>query len=64
MVTTPMEEATGIDGARLGAVAVEQPLMLNTIHHLLSEFAEIFNEPQGLPPQCEFDHSIPLLPGA
>lgn len=34
------------------------------IDSLLQEFASVFEEPQGLPPQRDFDHSIPLLPGA
>jgi hypothetical protein len=31
---------------------------------LITEFTSLFDEPQGLPPQREFDHAIPLLPGA
>ena len=31
---------------------------------LLEEFATLFEEPQGLPPQRHFDHRIPLLPGS
>jgi hypothetical protein len=30
----------------------------------LIEFEILFEEPSELPPQRQFDHSIPLLPGA
>ena len=31
---------------------------------LIDQFAELFEEPKGLPPKREFDHAIPLIPGA
>jgi hypothetical protein len=31
---------------------------------LLTEFAEVFTEPTGLPPRRQYDHHIPLVPGA
>lgn len=31
---------------------------------LLQEFPKAFDEPQGLPPSRQFDHTIPLVPGA
>lgn len=34
------------------------------IAQVLTEFGEVFAEPEGLPPQRQFDHSIPLVPGA
>jgi hypothetical protein len=34
------------------------------IQVLLTEFASLFDEPQGLPPCREFDHHIQLLPGS
>uniref|UniRef100_A0A453NIM5 Reverse transcriptase domain-containing protein n=1 Tax=Aegilops tauschii subsp. strangulata TaxID=200361 RepID=A0A453NIM5_AEGTS len=34
------------------------------IQQLLSEFSEVFGEPQGLPPRRACDHCIPLIPGA
>ena len=35
-----------------------------SLESLLTEFHDIFNKPEGLPPQRTCDHSIPLLPGA
>lgn len=34
------------------------------IAQVLEEFASVFEEPKGLPPERAFDHFIPLLPGA
>lgn len=34
------------------------------IEDLLKQFATVFDEPRGLPPQREFNHIIELLPGA
>jgi hypothetical protein len=34
----------------------------NLLQLLLSEFADVFAEPTGLPPPCPFDHRIHLLP--
>ena len=34
------------------------------IHKLLNEFASVFEEPKGLPPRRQYDHHIPLIPGA
>jgi hypothetical protein len=31
---------------------------------LLSDFAEVFTEPTGLPPRRQYDHPIPLVSGA
>jgi hypothetical protein len=31
---------------------------------LLSDFAEVFTEPTGLPPRRQYDHHIPLVSGA
>lgn len=33
------------------------------IQQLLQEFAAVFDEPQGLPPTRDCDHTIPLIPG-
>jgi hypothetical protein len=37
----------------------DQPLL----DRLLLQFAVIFDEPRGLPPECPYDHRIHLLPG-
>jgi hypothetical protein len=34
------------------------------IQNLLVEFDELFTVPQQLPPSRQYDHSIPLIPGA
>jgi hypothetical protein len=34
------------------------------ILQILTEFAEVFAEPSGVPPTRPFDHAIPLVPGA
>jgi len=34
------------------------------VQSLLTEFQELFEDPQGLPPSRQFDHAIPLMPGA
>lgn len=34
------------------------------LEDLLSEFADIFETPQGLPPKPSHDHQIPLVPGS
>lgn len=34
------------------------------VQELLSEYQDVFAEPQGLPPERLFDHDIPTLPGA
>ena len=38
------------------------------VHHLvamvLDTYAEVFEEPRGLPSHRKYDHTIPLLPGA
>jgi hypothetical protein len=34
------------------------------VQQLLDEFATVFQEPSGLPPSRQYDHHIPLIPGA
>ena len=42
----------------------EAAIIPKAVTALLEEFAELFEEPRGLPPQRSFDHTIDLLPGA
>jgi hypothetical protein len=44
-----------------GSASTELP---PTIAQVLTEFEQVFAEPQGLPPARQFDHAIPLVPGA
>jgi hypothetical protein len=41
-----------------------EAVLPGSVSSLLEEFQELFAEPQGLPPVRQFDHAIPLLPGA
>jgi hypothetical protein len=34
------------------------------VQQLLDEFIAVFQEPSGLPPSRQYDHHIPLIPGA
>ena len=34
------------------------------VQALLDKYAVVFSPPTGLPPRRQFDHSIPLIPGA
>lgn len=34
------------------------------IQQLIDSNADLFAEPSSLPPRCEVDHQIPLLPGS
>jgi len=42
----------------------EPPKQLPGIQSLLDQFADVFETPSGLPPRRQYDHQIPLLPGA
>jgi hypothetical protein len=34
------------------------------LQSLLDQFASVFDAPTGLPPRRQYDHQIPLIPGA
>lgn len=40
------------------------PIPCPEVQRVLTEFVQIFREPEGLPPQRFHDHHIPLLPGS
>lgn len=40
------------------------PVIPDSVQHVLTEFASVFETPQGLPPRRQCDHYIPLLPGS
>lgn len=42
----------------------EQELFNEDIQILLDQFEKVFAEPTGLPPRRQYDHQIPLIPGA
>ncbi|KAK1695873.1 hypothetical protein QYE76_012570 [Lolium multiflorum] len=42
----------------------EQELFNEDIQSLLDQFEKVFAEPTGLPPRRQYDHQIPLIPGA
>lgn len=47
--------------------STKQPELHNLaprIRSILSQFAEVFADPVGLPPSRQCDHAIPLIPGA
>lgn len=54
-----MVEIQSLEGQASGKVLVPEE-----IEALVAEFAELFKEPEGLPPTRQFDHTIPLMPGA
>lgn len=43
---------------------VSQEQIPSTVHGVIQEFQNCFQEPTGLPPQRVFDHGIPLVPNA
>lgn len=38
------------------------PPFLHSLQDMLTHFYDIFSFPESLPPACDFDHQIPLLP--
>lgn len=44
--------------------ATEPQLIPADIQQLLNRFTHVFTTPEGLPPRCCYDHTIPLIPGA
>lgn len=45
-------------------IEVSQEQIPSTVHGVIQEFQNCFQEPTGLPPQRVFDHGIPLVPNA
>jgi hypothetical protein len=52
-----------IDDVRKTLTQLENTTSQEEFQHVLQAFAEVFDEPQGLPPHRSADHEIPLLPG-
>jgi hypothetical protein len=46
------------------AVQEQKAVVPPEIEKLLSEYAAVFEAPTGLPPRRQYDHHIPLIPGA
>jgi hypothetical protein len=40
------------------------PAVLPEVQRILDTFSSVFASPQGLPPRRQYDHHIPLVPGA
>jgi hypothetical protein len=53
-----------IDDVRTTLTQLENTTSHEEFQHVLQAFAEVFDEPQGLPPHRSADHEIPLLPGS
>ena len=70
-VVGPNQAAKELQNARttyflqlLGVEKVTRPMVAQPqIQHLLDAYADIFMEPQGLPPPRSHDHRIPLIEG-
>lgn len=64
LLTTQVEMSSWEGRVQSSSVELESSSTPKIIHYLLSEFEEVFEEPQGLLPTQEFDHAIPLILGA
>ncbi|XP_071683154.1 uncharacterized protein [Lolium perenne] len=53
-----------IDDVRKTLTQLENTTSQEEFQHVLEAFAEVFDEPHGLPPHRSADHEIPLLPGS
>lgn len=53
------------DGDTVGTIAVIQlDGIPKEVHHLITQYADIFQTPTSLPHPRAFDHHIQLVPGA
>lgn len=48
----------------LSAVTSSDVVISPEVQYVLDQFASVFTAPTGLPPSRQYDHRIPLIPGA
>jgi hypothetical protein len=53
-----------MEGVRSTLTKLEQTTTPSEFHGILQAFADVFQEPEGLPPHISHDHAIPLIPGS
>lgn len=62
--TEPTEPLPSEGRVQLCSVQTEESLLSDTVDSLLLGYLDVFEEPRGLPSPQEFEHAIPLQPGA
>jgi hypothetical protein len=53
-----------MEDVRKTLTALEETTSTTEFQNILQAFADVFQEPEGLPPHRDADHAIPLLPGS
>jgi hypothetical protein len=46
------------------SLAVDSTTVPAEVQQILDQYSKVFQDPQKLPPERSYDHSIPLVPGA
>jgi hypothetical protein len=64
MKCSKLIEEYRIDDVRATLSELETSTPPDEFQEILQAFADVFAEPEGLPPHRATDHSIPLLPGS
>lgn len=60
----PDEYALTVPSIYLELPTTEASKLPDEIKQVLDKYAKVFAPPKGLPPRRQFDHTIPLIPGA
>jgi hypothetical protein len=63
------DDATGyilynMEDVRTTLTELEQTTPPTEFQEILQAFADVFQEPEGMPPHRSHDHAIPLIPGS